>query len=214
MNFTCNMCPMVIRLQLHPYLPGAKEINTLRPRQNGRHFADDIFKCIFQIENIWISFKISLKFVPKGPINNIPALVQLMAWRLPGDKPLSELMMASLLTHICVTRPQWVNWQTMNTYWRQVKMLANTSNMHSFPALHDHTNVACETLCPQPCQSHRLEPLRAVAHDDVIKWKHFPRYWPFGGGNMQLSVSLLCTLVIKVLGMNLAKLHSIHLASL
>ena len=60
-------------------------------------------------ENVWISIKISLKFVPKGPINNIPALVQIMAWRRLGDKPLSEPMMFSLLTHICVTRPQWVN---------------------------------------------------------------------------------------------------------
>ena len=51
----------------------------------------------------------SLKFVPKGPINNTPALVQIMAWRRPGDKPLSEPMMVSLPTHICVTRPQWVN---------------------------------------------------------------------------------------------------------
>ena len=42
-----------------------------------------------------------------GPINNIPALVQIMACRRPGDKPLSGLMMVSLLTHICVTRPQW-----------------------------------------------------------------------------------------------------------
>ena len=49
-----------------------------------------------------------MKFVPKGPINNILALVQKMAWRRPGDKPLSEPMMISLLTHICVIRPQWV----------------------------------------------------------------------------------------------------------
>ena len=49
-----------------------------------------------------------MKFVPKGPINNIPALVQIMAWRRPGDKPLSEPMMVSLPTYICVTRPQWV----------------------------------------------------------------------------------------------------------
>ena len=83
-------------------------INTLRPRQNGRHFADDTFKRIFLNENVIISIKISLKFVPKGPINTIPALVQIMAWRRPGDKPLSEAMMVSLLTHICVTRPQWV----------------------------------------------------------------------------------------------------------
>ena len=68
-------------------------IDTLRPRQNGRHFADDTFKRIFLNENVRITIKISLKFVPKGPINNIPALVQIMAWRWTGDKPLSEPMM-------------------------------------------------------------------------------------------------------------------------
>ena len=83
-------------------------VNTLRPGQNGRRFADDTFKRIFLNENVRISIKISLKFVPKGPINNNPSLVQIMAWRRSGDKPLSEPMMVSLLTHICVTRPQWV----------------------------------------------------------------------------------------------------------
>ena len=68
--------------------------------QNGRQFADDILRCFF-----WNS----LKFVPKGPINNIPELVQILAWCRLGDKPLSEPIMVSLLTHICVTRPQWVN---------------------------------------------------------------------------------------------------------
>ena len=82
---------------------------TMAGWQNGRHLADDIFKCIFLNETVWISLKISLKFVPKVPINNIPALVLIMAWRRPGDKPLSEPMMVSLPTHICVTRPQWVN---------------------------------------------------------------------------------------------------------
>ena len=82
-------------------------VNTLRPRQHGRHFADDTFKRIFLNWNIRISMKISLKFIHKGPINNIPALVQIMAWRRPGGKPLSEPMMVSLLTHICVARPQW-----------------------------------------------------------------------------------------------------------
>ena len=55
------------------------------------------FKCIFLNENVRISIKISLKFVPKGPINNNPALVQIMAWRWSGDKQLSEPMMVSLL---------------------------------------------------------------------------------------------------------------------
>ena len=45
--------------------------------------------------NAIISIQISLKFVPKGPIKNIPALVQIMAWRRPGDKPLSEAMTIS-----------------------------------------------------------------------------------------------------------------------
>ena len=85
--------------------------NTLRPRQNGRHFADDTFKRTFLNKTFRISIKISLKFVPKGPIKNIPALVQIMAWRRSGDKPLSEPMMVRLLTHICVTRPQWVKWR-------------------------------------------------------------------------------------------------------
>ena len=83
-------------------------INTLRPRQNCCLFAGDIFKRIVVNENIWISIAISLKFVPKVRIINIPALVQTMAWRRSGDKPLSEPMMFSLLTHIWVTRPQWV----------------------------------------------------------------------------------------------------------
>ena len=149
---------------------------TLRPRQNGRHFAD-IFKCISLNENVWISIKISLNFVPESSVNNsvhkshrpirhcrwfckmsddlfkiirhivwssqnfamnnwidmsddffkmsedllqiirhvvwwskknsswslvnnIPALVQIMTWRWPGNKPLSEQMMVNLLTYI------------------------------------------------------------------------------------------------------------------
>ena len=83
-------------------------LNTLRPRRNGCHFPDAIFKWIFLNENVWISINISLKFVPGGPINNIPTLVQVMAWRRPGDKPLYEPMMVRLPTHICVTGLQWV----------------------------------------------------------------------------------------------------------
>ena len=115
-------------------------VNTLRPRQNGHHFADNIFKCIFFNENPWIALKISLKFVPKVRINNVPALVQIMAWRRPGDKPLSEPMMVSFLTHICITRPQWVNDQTCLVwmgYWK-MKIYSNcklnrNSNGHKDP---------------------------------------------------------------------------------
>ena len=70
------------------------DINTLRPRQNGRHFADDIFKYIFINENVWIPIEISLKFVLKGPIiDDSSALVQVMAWRRKGDKSLPEPLM-------------------------------------------------------------------------------------------------------------------------
>ena len=82
--------------------------NTMRPRRNGRHFPDDIFEWIFLNENVWISINISLKFVPRCPINNIPTLVQVMAWCRPGAEPLSKPMMVRLPTHICVTQPQWV----------------------------------------------------------------------------------------------------------
>ena len=87
-------------------------LNTLRPRQNGRHFADDTFERIILNENVWTSITISLKFVRKGTINNIPSLVKIMAWRRSGDKPLSEPMMVRSPTHICVSRPQWVNCTT------------------------------------------------------------------------------------------------------
>ena len=83
-------------------------LNTLRMRQDGCHFPDNILKRIFLNENFKISIKTSLKFVPRGPINNIPSLVQIMAWHRPGNKPLSEPMMDSLLRNICITRPQWV----------------------------------------------------------------------------------------------------------
>ena len=59
-------------------------LNTLRPRQNGRHFADDIFKCIFLNENVWISLKFSLKFVPRVQINNILARWQAIIWTNDG----------------------------------------------------------------------------------------------------------------------------------
>ena len=65
----------ISRLGNDPSPIGYWDINTLRPRQNGRHFPDDIFKCIFLNENVWVSVKISLKFVARGPIKNIPALV-------------------------------------------------------------------------------------------------------------------------------------------
>ena len=71
-----------------------------------------IFQTTFSNAFSWMKIhkfrsRFSLKFVPNGLINNIPALVEKMAWRRPGGKPFPEPMMVSLLTHICVIRPQW-----------------------------------------------------------------------------------------------------------
>ena len=82
--------------------------NTLKPKQNGQYFADNIFKCIFLNENVRIAINISVKFVHKDRINNIPALVQKMVWCCLVDNSLSLPMMFTLLTHICITQPQWV----------------------------------------------------------------------------------------------------------
>ena len=57
------------------------------------NLTDDIFNSISLNENVWISIKTSLKFAPKGPIDNKQALAQVMAWRRTGDKPLSEPML-------------------------------------------------------------------------------------------------------------------------
>ena len=75
--------------------PGAhiKWFELLRPRQNGGHVADDIFKYFFVNENFRILNKISLKYVPWGLINNAAALLKIMAWGRIGDKPLSEVML-------------------------------------------------------------------------------------------------------------------------
>ena len=99
-------------------------------RQNGRHFSDDIFNCIFFNENVAISAQISLKFVPKGLINNILALVQIMAWRWPGDKSLSEPVMVSVLTHICVTGTQWVLMH--DEFFRSMSMITSPSTERLF----------------------------------------------------------------------------------
>ena len=63
-----------------------RSLNTPRPRRNGHHFPDNIVKSIFFNENAWISNTISLKFVSKGTINSIPALIQIMTWCRYGDK--------------------------------------------------------------------------------------------------------------------------------
>ena len=72
----------------------SSRVNSFLPGQIGRHFADDIFKRLLMNEKLCISIRISLKFVPKGPIDNKSALVQVMAWCRTGNKLLPEPMMS------------------------------------------------------------------------------------------------------------------------
>ena len=109
----------------------------------------------FLQKNVWISINISRKFVSRGPINKIPALVQIMAWRRPGDKPLSEPMLVFVPTHICVTGPQWVKWKhalVAPVYKKEDKYLASNYRPVSL------TVVCCKLLEHCVC-NHTLQHL-------------------------------------------------------
>ena len=121
-------------------------VNTLRPSRNKQHFADNIFRRIFFNKNVCISIEISLRFVPKGQINNIPALVQIMACCPSGDKTLSEPIMVSLLTHICVTRPQWVLKNRAIVKFRHVWHSGEWFLLHLFKFTQTHTCILLTAL--------------------------------------------------------------------
>ena len=62
---------------------------------------DNIFKRIFLYENVRIPIQSSLKFVPKGSIDDKPALFQVIAWHWTGNKPLPEPMLTQF-TDACM----------------------------------------------------------------------------------------------------------------
>ena len=122
-NIVCEMASIVfLCMRLWRRRLTGPVIKTLRPKKNGWHFSDDIFLN----ENIQILIIIWLKFVHGVQINNTQALVQIIAWCRPGDKPLSESgVRVSLLTHIYMhhPRPQWVNplmHDGVTPYWRML----------------------------------------------------------------------------------------------
>ena len=88
------------QLDMRSHTHYAIYVNTLRFRHNNRHLAQDIFPSFCLNGNVWTLLKMSLKCVTGVRINDIPVLVQIMVWRWPGDKPLSDIF--------CVTRTQWV----------------------------------------------------------------------------------------------------------
>ena len=86
-------------------MPTYATLNTLSRRQNGRHFVDDIFKCIFFfISNI-------VKFVSSYAFDKKSILIRILDWHRTGDKPSSEPMISSFTDDICATRPPWISTQ-------------------------------------------------------------------------------------------------------
>ena len=108
-------------------------LDNASPRgQNGRHFADDVFRFIFVTETLCTWIKISLKFVLKRPDDIKPALVQIIAWRRIGDKPSNNGLAPNRRQAIIWTNADLIHWriyaalgdvwQTQSTGWRLVKM--------------------------------------------------------------------------------------------
>ena len=79
-----------------PFCLGLNVLINSSPMDKMTTILADNFKCIFLNENDRIPISMSLKFVPRSPIDNKPALAQVMAWRWAGDKPLPELMLTQV----------------------------------------------------------------------------------------------------------------------
>ena len=84
-------------------------VNTLRQWQNGRHFVNDIFKCIFLNINVWIPIEISLKFNPGVQLTIFQHWFSQWLGNRCQSHCLNQWWLPSLPTHICFTRPLWVN---------------------------------------------------------------------------------------------------------
>ena len=95
-EYICSEYIAHYQTELRCVAPGLLWVNSSSPGQNGRHFADDIFKRTFLNERALFLIIISLKFVPQGRIDNSPALVLILAWRRIVDKPLSKPMLTRL----------------------------------------------------------------------------------------------------------------------
>ena len=113
-------------------------IETLRMRQNGHHFADDIFKCIFFIKNIWITIKISMKFIAKGPVGNNSTLVHIMAWHYlcqaiiwSNDGTVCWYINTALgLYELAITLQVWVPYLYKTRTWSSLRLLIDVSSGH------------------------------------------------------------------------------------
>ena len=93
----CNVVCVCVLPRMEPILQRLCEhINSSPLNKMAATLADDKFRCIFLNGSDRIPIRFPLKFVRRSPIYNKPALVQMMAWRWIGDKPLSEPMLAQI----------------------------------------------------------------------------------------------------------------------
>ena len=144
-------------------------------------FSTTVSNALFINEKFCILIRISLKFVPCDPFNDKSTLVQIMARRQPGDKPLSELMMVSLLTHICVTRPQLINplvvlgdvdVSNMSPQWCPGQHLLNVICLY----LSREGSIQCDVDLEFDLKSESTEPKRITPPSTVFveQNNHFP----------------------------------------
>ena len=128
----CMACCRSICVGINKQMLFYRTLNSFPPRSKWPPFWEKTFSNDLLEWNDRNAIQICLKLVPSGPVNNIEALIRIMAWRRPGDKPLSKPMMVSLPTHICVTWPQWVN------RFVQVALCRYRIGFHSFSNLMLH----------------------------------------------------------------------------
>ena len=134
------------------------QVISLRLRWDRRHLAD-IFKCIFLNEKILISIKLSLKFIRNGPINNIPALVQIMAWRRPGDNPLSEPM-AHMSHSASMSSRDWIHESIRASEWLSFNGLSWTADSYVHVVHISRVIIACTRIVAIAMTARPQAPLR------------------------------------------------------
>ena len=122
------------------------------------------------------------------PIKNIPALVKIMAWSRPGDKPLSEPITISLLTYMFITRPQWVNslWPSDSIWWTG----STLAQVQSTPVI---SRLLGAKICERELSSY-LRLSREATTCDLQG--HRPTYMTYSGVYKSQTV---CWAIIEVL---------------
>ena len=124
--------------------------------QNGRHYTDDFFKCIFMNEKFCSLIPISLNFVHKGPIDKKSVLCQVMAWHQTSSKPLSEPMLTEF----------------NDVYMRDMgRWLYSLAPRFDWLTILELTSVLMTKISPTKLPSNEFQQILLMIH------QHWFRYW-------------------------------------